>query len=292
LSQDLVRACADRAGGRKVVSPHTRERERKSETGFFLSHSASLANGPRPQPPPSLFTTSSLTLIKMAGPTHEYAAAGRHPVLEAGYRVSSCFWERGRHGERRRSIAPAPTPVLAAIRPFRRACSLPTPQAEDAGLCACPAWRGTAACAARPTLLTPSDAPAAGAALVSFPSLTLFRHRTSFSASHAPELGLHRLYPGRRHGWRAGEFHVGGGKVREHTRTRSLLATSTLTSLSLPILPPPFVSHPGRRLRHQLGLEVQQQGQAVRGLRGSGHDRRGGGRGGMKKRRSGWVFSL
>ncbi len=33
-------------------------------------------------------TPSLSTLTTMAGPAHEYAATSRHPVLEAGYRVS------------------------------------------------------------------------------------------------------------------------------------------------------------------------------------------------------------
>jgi hypothetical protein len=249
----------------------------------------------------------SLSYKTMAGPV-EYAPSGRHPLLEAGYRVSGRVErERGREG--RCGCSGTPAVAIAPPPPFFcvRGLWLDAPSRPDAP------GRGdgsprlssrcghrTKATAATWSLPFLSRAAAGVAARWATRPHTLPSHTPS-TAPHAPQLGVHRLHPGRRHGRRAGEFSFSGqigrgrGKRREDGAPAGTPARTTHH-------PPHTHTHKkktqnpkGRRLRHQLGVEVEQQGQAVRGLRGGRHHRRRDGRRGRVKKwkgeRGGQFFS-
>ena len=84
----------------RIASRTETAEEKKGKRQTSLSLPQSLASL-RPAAPPAHhtpFRPSVRTHPAMAGPVHEYATAGRHPVMEAGYRVRFCvslflfFW--------------------------------------------------------------------------------------------------------------------------------------------------------------------------------------------------------
>jgi len=251
----------------------------------------------------------------MAGPI-EYAPSGRHPLLEAGYRVcESGLCERARRRcvlahcrgpravEGGRGQSRAPQPFVAGCPAWWLHLPARSQRQVEAGrLLISTSWRlrhtrGAPLCRG-PRLCARYGGAYGGVAArwaTGTGSLTrpLFSHRVTHSQllMRRNSVYIAFILGGAMVGERVSVWASDEKRTSTHNAPHPCAPPFSTPSLtSAPSLSSLKNNEKGRRLRHQLGLEVQQQGQAVRGLRGGGHDRRRDGRGRVRvKGWDGWM---